>query len=212
MHNRYHHNKFLIVSFIGFIILGFYVYFYNDMSEASGDSAMTSSLTTTAVAPTSGASNEAATDTAFLMKLASLTKIKIDTSLFSDQSFKILVDNNIKLESVPYGRPNPFSPTSERSAVIKPSFYIRTSPATLITMKSAVLNGSLEGATSNSIYFEYGETLTLGKVTSKVTPTSNGSFSSSLNLLPPKTTFFYRAAANINGVISFGNIMSFNTN
>jgi len=87
----------------------------NDLkSEAAVDEegALSSSLDTgtssspSIIVPTGKASE----DTAFLMKLASLNNIKIDVSIFTDQSFQILVDNKIKLEPVPYGRKNPFSP------------------------------------------------------------------------------------------------------
>jgi hypothetical protein len=111
MHRKY--SKFLIVSFIGVVILGVFSYFYNNLESAiaNEDSSLSSSLGTTGVSSiTISGAGKATEDTAFLIKLASLTRIKIDTSIFEDQSFKLLVDNNIKLEPVPYGRTNPFSP------------------------------------------------------------------------------------------------------
>ena len=68
-----------------------YSYFYNDFvgKVFSADSSLTSSLGTTPIAASSDASVKAAEDTAFLMKLASLTRIKVDASLFEDQSFKL---------------------------------------------------------------------------------------------------------------------------
>ena len=117
MHHKY--NKFLIVSFLIVSVLGVYSYFYNDLkSEAAVDEegALSSSLNTgTSTTPTTPSSTKASEDTAFLMKLASLNRIKIDTSLFTDQSFQILVDNNIKLEPVPCGRINPFAPVESFS-------------------------------------------------------------------------------------------------
>jgi hypothetical protein len=146
------------------------------------------------------------------MKLVSLTKIKIDTSLFGDQSFKALVDNNIKLEPIPYGRTNPFSPTEGRVLINTAVSPIKTNPATLISEKSAVLNGGIEGVTSDNIYFEYGTVQTLGKVTPKVIPSLIGNFASNIAGLTPKTTYYFRSVANIGGKQSFGEIMSFNTN
>ena len=81
-----------------------------------------------------------------------------------------------------------------------------------MTNKSAVLNGSLEGITSNNMYFEYGLVEPLDKVTPKVTPSSIGSFAVSISPLTSKTTYLYRAVANINGVLVYGDIISFNTN
>lgn len=218
MHKKY--NKFLIVSFIVVSILGVYSYFYNDLrSEAATavdeDSPLTSSLdTTTTTSNTVTTSNQVTEDTAFLMKLVSLTRIKVDASLFTNKAFQLLVDNNIKLEAVPYGRTNPFSPTT--SSVIntnnKITFLLKTNPATLVTSKSAILNGSLEGATSDNIYFEYGTTETLGKVTPKVIPSLIGNFASNLIGLTSKTTYFFRAVASVNGALTFGDITSFTTN
>ncbi|HAE36637.1 MAG: hypothetical protein UR85_C0004G0025 [Candidatus Nomurabacteria bacterium GW2011_GWF2_35_66] len=214
MHKKY--SKFLIVSFVGVCILGVYSYFYNDLkSEAAidEDSSLSSSINTTNTASVvADSGTRASEDTAFLMKLASLTRIKIDTSLFASQAFKSLVDNDIKLEPAPYGRKNPFSPTENSILVDKFEPSLKTTNASSITNKSAVLNGSLENATSNNIYFEYGTTETLGKVTPKTTPSLVGSFSSNLNLLTPKTTYYYRSVANINGLLSFGEIMTFDTN
>ncbi len=212
MHKKY--NKFLIVSFVGVLVLGVYSYFYNDLKSeaASSDSSITSSLATTDGTGVDTGSSKAAEDTAFITKLFSLTTIKVDTSLFSEQSFKLLVDNNIKLDPVPYGRTNPFAPTDKVTTNNKNAFTLKTNPASMISNQSAVLNGSIEGATSNNIYFEYGTDQTLGKVTPKVTPSLVGNFASRIVLLTSKTAYFYRTVANINGVITFGEIISFNTN
>lgn len=210
MHKRY--NKFLIVSFVGVLILGVYSYFYNDLkSEAASDSSLTSSLgASTAVTATS--SNKAAEDTAFITQLFTLTKIKVDTSLFSEPTFKSLVDNNVKLEPVPYGRTNPFSPTVGNAVNNKTTIILKTNPASVISNQSAVLNGSIDGATSNNIYFEYGLDQNLGKVTPKVIASLVGNFASRIVSLTPKTTYFYRTVANVNGILTFGEIISFNTN
>lgn len=211
-HRKY--STFLIISFVAVSILGVYSYIYNLKSEAaSSDNAISSSLDSVSGSlsktNTSDKTNE---DIAFLMKLASLNKINIDTSLFGNQSFKLLVDNNIKLEQVPYGRSNPFSPTDKIIVNNKPTYSLKTINATAISSTTAVLNGSIEGTTSNNIYFEYGTTELLGKVTPKVIPSLVGSVGSNLTLLNPKTKYFFRIVANINGLVIFGDIMSFTTN
>lgn len=137
MHRKY--SKFLIVSFVGVVVLGVFSYFYNDLqSEAANeDSSLSSSLGTTGVSPISvGGAGKATEDTAFLIKLASLTRIKIDASIFEEQSFKLLVDNNIKLEPVPYGRTNPFSPVGTQAA-----FTPVVDENTLTNSKPELLNG-----------------------------------------------------------------------
>ena len=214
MHRKY--NKFLIVSLVAVVILGVYSYFYNNLKSeaAAGDNALTSSLNTTG-SPTTAASNSSSTfseDSAFLLKLNSLKKIKIDVSIFDNQAFKLLVSNSIKLDPVPYGRINPFSPTDKPVITNKVTYTLKTNPVSALTNKSAVLNGSLEGITSNNIYFEYGLAEPLDKTTPKVTPSSIGSFASSISALTSKTTYMYRAVANINGALVYGDIISFNTN
>jgi hypothetical protein len=212
MHKKY--NKFLIVSFVGVLILGVYSYFYNDLkSEAATDSSLASSLdTTNTTGGEVAVSDQTAQDTAFITKLFSLTTIKVDTSLFTEQSFKLLVDNNIKLEPVPYGRTNPFAPTDKNAVSNKVTFSVKSNPASGISNLSAVLNGSIEGATSNNIYFEYGTDQALGKVTPKVIPSLVGNFAFRILALTPKTTYYFRTVANVNGALTFGEIISFNTN
>lgn len=213
MHRKY--SNFLIISFVGVLVLGVYSYFNNELkvSASSSGGDITSSLDTSGVAPVSNTGDaKTAEDIAFLTKLIALKTIKIDTSILNDQAFKLLVDNNIKLDPVPYGRTNPFSPTDKVVANNKTTISIKTNLATLISSKSAILNGSLEGATSNNVYFEYGTTDTLGKTTPKVTPSMIGSYSTTVTGLLPKTTYFYRLTVNINGVVTSGDIMSFSTN
>lgn len=215
MHTKY--NKFLIISFVIVSILGVYSYLHNDIikSEAAvDDGSLTSSLDTTGTVPVATtSSNQLAEDTAFLSQLISLTNIKVDDSLFTDKAFGLLKDNNIKLEPVPYGRTNPFSPTEASIASNTFVSPVKTNPPTSVTNKSAVLNGQLEGsATSLNMYFEYGNTEAMGRFTPKATPSLVGSFASNVIGLTMKTPYFYRAVANINGSVILGDIISFNTN
>lgn len=213
MHRKY--NKFLIISFVGVFALGVYSYFYNDFIKeaSSADSSLTSSLATSAPSGAADMSQQAAEDTAFLMNLKTLTNITIDTDIFKDKSFTLLVDNKIPLEESPYGRENPFSPTDKPVATNKPVILLTTKAPSGVTNKSAVLNGTLEnGSTSANIYFEYGTTQNLGKATPKTTASLVGNFASVIPGLISKTTYFYRAVANINGTMVFGDLISFNTN
>lgn len=108
MHRKY--SNFLIVIFIGVILLGIYYYFYNNSSSEASSDSITSSLDTTADPLSANGDAKIAEDVSFLTKLIALKTIRIDTSLFQDQSFNKLVDNNIKLDYVSSGRVNPFSP------------------------------------------------------------------------------------------------------
>ncbi|OGJ06578.1 hypothetical protein A2387_01770 [Candidatus Nomurabacteria bacterium RIFOXYB1_FULL_36_10] len=213
MHRKY--SNFLIISFIGVLVLGVYSYFNNDLkvSASSSGGDITSSLDASGGVPVSSTGDaKTAEDIAFLAQLIALKTIKIDTSIFNDQSFKLLVDNNIKLDPVPYGRTNPFSPADKVIANNKATISIKTNLTTLVSSKSAILNGSLEGASSNNVYFEYGTTDALGKTTPKIAPSMIGNYSTTVTGLLSKTTYFYRLTANINGVATSGDIMSFSTN
>jgi hypothetical protein len=214
MNNK--NNKFLIALFILVCMIGVYSYFHDSKSEASTtDSSLTSSLDTTAGASKTG-SDDVVTDTAFIMNLNSLKTIKIDTSLLESQPFILLKDNNIKLDPVPYGRINPFAPTSDNVVANttnnKTVISIKANTATQISDKFATLNGSLDGATSNNVYFQYGLTQTLGKNTPKSNLSLIGNFSSNINNLTSKTTYFFRAVANVSGTLIYSDIISFNTN
>ena len=210
MHRRY--SKFLIASFVAIVMFGVYSYFYNHLQSEASDSPITSSLGGGAT-NTQGITTNTNSDTAFINNLTSLNTLQIDTTLFNDKGFSLLVDNNISLAPVPYGRPNPFAPTDKTATSgSKNSYTIKTSDASSVKTTSAILNGSLEGATSSNIYFEYGTTNSLGKTTTKVIPSLVGNFAYNLTSLTPKTTYFFRAAASVGGTIVYGDIMSFSTN
>jgi hypothetical protein len=212
MHKKY--NKFLIVSFVGVLVLGVYSYLYNDLkSEAASSGDIVSSLDVPAPdANITEGSAKTAEDTAFLMQLVSLNKIKIESALFNEQPFKLLINNNVKLDPVPYGRINPFSPIDKVNTNNKNIFLLKTNGASSISGNSVVLNGSLNGAISNNVYFEYGPSEELGRITPKVTASLVGNFASNVTGLIPRTKYFFRLTANVNGILSLGEIMSFTTN
>lgn len=210
MHKKY--NKFLVISFVGVFILGVYSYFYNDFigEVSSAENSLTSSLETNVPTGTGSVTSEnVSVNTSFIMDLATLTRIKVDSTIFKDQAFKLLVDNSIPLGEAPYGRINPFSPADKNAKI---SFILKSIPATSVTSNSAILNGSFEGSAPNNIYFEYGVSETLGNKTPKLAASSVGNFASMLSGLNSKTTYYYRSVASINGNIVYGELISFKTN
>ncbi len=71
-------------------------------------------------------------DTAFLSTLIGLSGIKIDTAMFSSQTFSSLVDNQVKINSADEGIPgrlNPFAPI-DAPVTLPPSEIITTTNAT----------------------------------------------------------------------------------
>ena len=208
-------NKILIFLVIVIIFSGMFLYFSNtSKSEAATSKTTDSALssTTTISGNTGVDSKRIAIDTAFISKLTSLTSIKIENSLFSNKSFLILKDNNIdiKLESV--GRVNPFATIG--SDVVKTttsSEQVVTNEPTQITASSVVLNGTVSETSSNNVYFEYGNTETLGKTTNMLKQSLIGGFTSNISGLTSKTKYFYRAVSKINNSLVYGEIISFST-
>ncbi len=216
MNTTYH--KFLIISAIAIILGGVYVYFSNDLkvhADTPSSSLVSSSLGDISASVIQSEDQQIAEDTAFLLTLTSLTKIKIDTSLFSRASFNALNDNTVLLQASPTGRPNPFAPINtsipEDTAPVSP---VITNSVTGITNKSAVLNGTLsdEATGVTTTYFEYGPTEVLGKSTAPVKQSLIGTFVTTVNGLASRTPYFFRAVAKINGTLHFGEIISFDTN
>ena len=161
-----------------------------------------------------GENAQAATAPASSSALSSSSKIKIDTTLFMNESFNALVDNNVKLEPTPSGRINPFAPISGVTPTLTPQAGpVSTNPPLQITDKSANLYGTVNNQTGvTSVYFEYGPTATLGKKTTPASQSLVGTFVTNVTGLTPKTTYFYRASAKIGNNIVFGEIVTFVTN
>lgn len=205
------YNKFLIAFAVITLLGGAYTYFSNDLSIQAADSSLssTSNVDTTTVST----NDKISQDTAFLYTLTSLTKIKIDTSLFADASFSALNDNTVLLEPSVTGRPNPFAPIVNATFTGAQTSPVITNPPAQVTDKSAVLNGTTDNTQGvSSVYFEYGPTPTLGKITPPAKQSLIGTFGANITGLTSNTAYFFRAAAKINGVLRYGDVISFNTN
>ena len=213
------YNKFLIVSTIFLAIGGVYLYFSNNLNSdtlvpTAYGSSLGSSNDSTGVAPsTQSLSEKISSDISFLNTLTSLNKIKIDTSLFSDQSFNILQNNSVNIESVNPGRVNPFAPINTNNTntnILAPK--TTTDQPTTITTNSVILNGTvntLAGVTD--AYFEYGLTPALGTPVVTVKPSLVGTFIKNVLGLTPKTNYYYRACAKMNNTPLCGDVVSFTT-
>jgi len=187
LNNMKNIKKTFIISIASvLIIMGVYIYFSNGLSVSAEVPISSDSSLVSQNKGSSPSGNESLSlDTSFLASLASLTRIKIDTSLFSNDSFKRLKDNTVKLEQVASGRPNPFAPVNAPiNNGIVPFSSIVTNQPVQITNKTAILSGIINNTTGiTDTYFEYGTTETLGKVTAKAEPSLIGTFITTINNL-----------------------------
>ena len=91
---------------------------------------------------------------------------------------------------------------------------IQTINATSITSNSAILMANLTdlgGDTSCQVWFEYGETTSYGKTSSKKTVYSTGTISISITNLKPDTTYHFRAVAKNSKKTAYGEDKIFTT-
>ena len=215
------YKKFLIVSTV-FIIVGiFYSYLSNEVksneivSVAYGSSLASSAAEAENTSALASLGDKITSDISFLTSLVSLKKITIDTTIFTNQSFNSLRNNSVELVPVSPGRQNPFAPIGNDTlgGTNSSASKVVTGQASEVTSISATLNGMInvsDGVTDT--YFKYGTTKDLGITTAIVKQSLVGTFIKSVLGLTPKTTYFYKACAKINGGETCGEIVSFMTN
>lgn len=216
MKSKYH--KFLIVSTVALMLGGAYLHFSNDINS-TGDmlpvaygSSLSSSVGVES-SETNVQNEKISADVAFLTTLASLKKIKIDTTIFENKSFNKLENNAVKIEKVTAGRKNPFAPIGSYEATSSSVVSkVVTDLPTQITEKSVVLNGTINESGAKDTFFEYGTTAELGVVTPVVKQSLVGTFIKNVLGLSPKTDYFYKACAKVNNTTLCGDVVSFTTN
>lgn len=205
---------------LGIIILVGYVYFSNGTPTQAVTDAITSSANSSPggnpmASPAVGTNvdSQIAQDTSFLATLTSLTRIKIDNAIFSNDAFNALKNNEVIIEPVVPGRVNPFAPIGAgvSSGGAGNVITVVTGDSTDITSTTVTLNGTT-ASNATSSYFEYGTTPTLGKTSAPSLTTLVGSFSSKITGLTPKSTYFFRAASKVGSATLYGAVATFNTN
>ena len=114
--NKKKSNKNLIILLSILVISGGYLYFSNNIksdgfiAKAQGSSLGVLGEGTANNGTLNSKINE---DISFLSTLASLKKIRIDTTFFSSDIFKKLENNAVRIEPITPGRLNPFAPIDE---------------------------------------------------------------------------------------------------
>lgn len=94
------------------------------------------------------------------------------------------------------------------------SLAVETNAATAVGSGSATLNGtltSLGGASSGSVYFQYGTSTSYGSLTTSQLRTSGGAFNTSITGLSANTLYHFRAVAQAGSSTVNGSDASFTT-
>lgn len=183
-------------------------------------------------------SSESAYGQEFLTLLLNLKKISLDDSLVTSNAFLGLQDfTKVLISQNNQGRPNPFAPIGSDSNLAPtpvtapvtptaptispsqngtntPSSTVTTIPPGSITSVSASLNGILNQSISGSTrWFEWGTSSSnLGTATPATLQANSGGFAVIVSGLAPRTTYYFRAKARVNGTIISGAILNFSTN
>ncbi len=225
-------NTFKIISIsfaVGVLSLGAY-FLIGNKAEGQADPLLTSEVTNKAVGIPDLSTNTDQTVQLILSNINDLDQIKLNVLIFEKPEFLALKDISQELPPpTDIGRPNPFAPIGTDVGVIStdgspadtmgfptnmgtqatPS-AIKTKEIINIGRTSATANAeiSLLGITSH--WFEYGTNENTVNKTTKQT-SSDVAFSATLTNLLPKTTYFVKSAVDQNGVVAFGDLVSFTT-
>lgn len=100
--NDFTNMKNLLIGGLVVIIVGFVAFSYVSRDRVVSDETLVS-------VSTDGANS---VDSSFIRALSSLRQLKLDDSVFARPSWGTLMDFGRTLEIQPYGRSNPFAPTS----------------------------------------------------------------------------------------------------
>ena len=150
----------------------------------------------------------------FVDTLLNLQVLKLNGDIFNASTFTGLQDFSITLVQLGnQGRPNPFAPIgADLSATsVAPNPNVITNTPTLITSSSVTLQGALvTGTVATERWFEWGLTESLGAETTKLLGTTSP-YTSLITGLSPNTTYYYKAAAKINGQTVYGLSVSWKT-
>ncbi|MBP6904608.1 MAG: hypothetical protein KBB91_00940 [Candidatus Pacebacteria bacterium] len=177
------------------------------LSSSSKAAGVTTSTTGTSTAVTSEFSN----------LLSTIKSISIDTTIFSDPSYRSLRDYPVALGTEMVGRPNPFAPVGYDAVPAGTAMPTPVSVETLqpgkVTATTAELGAQAitGGTTQTTIVFEYGTSDLFGSATAPLLLGKNGTALYTVSALTPLTTYYVRAILAQGSITTVGNTMTFTT-
>ena len=117
--------KNILIAFIIILcVVGIYYYFFNNKSNKNLGTLISSNSDSV-----SGVSTKINEDTAFLSTLIGLSGIKIDTAIFTSQTFSSLVDNYVPVNSTSEGIPGRVNPFASIEVILVPEIIPVGTPA-----------------------------------------------------------------------------------
>jgi hypothetical protein len=217
-----------IVLTVGALSGGAYFALGNSAKGQSDEPLLKSEVTNNALTTIpQGASATDQTVQAVLRQINDLDQIKLNTDIFEKPEFLALKDISQELpEPADIGRPNPFAPigtdigtisqegevpvTQTDSGLPIVATTVETKEVLNIGRTSATASATTTIAASTSRWFEWGTNENTINKTTKQTGT-DAAISATLTGLTPKTTYYVKAAVELNGVVTYGSLVSFKT-
>ncbi len=214
-----------ILSVFGYIAFG-------NSANGQTDPLLQSQVTNTAVTIPQGNTTTDQTIQSVLRQINNLDQIKLNTDIFDKPEFLALKDMSQDLpEPTDVGRPNPFAPigvdvgmiAADPTAtnnmggigglpadIIAPASAVTTSGVQNVGQRSATVSASTIIIGTSSRWFEWGTNQNAINKTTKQTGTDS-SFTATLTGLTANTTFYVRAAVELNGATVYGDVVQFKT-
>lgn len=150
----------------------------------------------------------------FSALLSNISRISIDTTLFTNPAYLMLRGFPVSLGTDVVGRNNPFAPVgTDGVSVGTTAVMIQTLQPGKVTSTSAEFGAqvTLSDTVPTSVVFEYGPSDIFGKVTTPIVVTKSGTTLVTVTQLLPETTYYVRSVAVRGGETVTSQTMSFIT-
>lgn len=220
---------FILVAAVGALSAGAY-FLVGNKAEGQTGSLLKSEVTGNPVGiPTGNASTEK-TIQDVLRQINDLDQINLNTEIFDSPEFLSLKDISQELPTpTDVGRPNPFAPIGvDVGTVFSDDFsqvvtfqdtgadqgfvpiFVQTNQVQNVGQRSATASGETAIPTTTSRWFEWGTNQNTVNKTAKQTGVE-ASFTATLTGLNPDTMYYVKSAVEDNGLVTYGNLISFKT-